>query len=254
MCIISNTINGIFNLKMFVSPNFNNTEQLVAFTVCVNNISENNFIILPIPKTEEIQFIDFTNYINFFDECNSHFSMQKKFMIYDKTKNIISLQNSFPNPIFVKDFITLETTYTEKINEKVMDFLKKNYENNNWSFIILDINYGIKKYMSFGYIHKMQNKKIYIPTKQFRLLNIETSHYLEKNNDNKNVLWDIELFLYNCSLLKNFNYLKNEEFIWNKSFQINKKKINFNFNYTKHFEKIKINGNFANTNLIAQSI
>jgi hypothetical protein len=100
----------------------------------------------------------------------------------------------------------------------------------------------------------MQNTKLYIPTKQFRLLNLETSQYLEKDNDEENVLWDIELFLYNCKLLENFNYLKNEEFIWNKSFQINKKKINFGFNYTKHFEKIKIYGNFKNTNLIAQTV
>jgi hypothetical protein len=254
MCIIANVINGIFNVKMFVSPNFNNTEQLVVFTVCVNNISDNNFIIIPVPKMEEMHFIDFSDYTPFFEECNSHFSTQKIFTLYNKTTNTTFLPKSFDNINFIKDYNLLKTTYNENINTQTLNFLQKNYENNKWSFIVLNIDYGIKKYISFGYIHKMQNNKLYIPTKQFRILNLETSPYLEKNNDTEYVLWDVELFLYNCKLLENFNYLKHEEFIWNKSFQINKKKINFNFNYTKHFEKIKINGNFKNTNLIAQTV
>ena len=50
MCIISNTINNIFNVKIFVSPNFNNTEQLVIFSVFISNISENNLITVTVPR------------------------------------------------------------------------------------------------------------------------------------------------------------------------------------------------------------
>ena len=209
---------------------------------------------MPIPKTEEIRFIDFSDYSHFFEECNSHFSIQKIFNIHNKEKYTQLYQKSIPNVIFIKDFNLLETNYFEKINLQTINFLKNNYENNNYSFVVLNLEYGIKKYIPFGYINKIQHKKIFIPTKQFKVLNLETSHYLETNEENKNILWDVELFLYNCKLLENFNNLKNEEFIWNNSFQINKKKVNFSFNYTKHFEKIKIFKMYDNIDLIAHCV
>lgn len=156
-----------------------------------------------------------------------------------------------------------------------------------FGFIICKLNSGKEKYHPLAYSHKIIDSKIFIPTKHYHqevkdnqffqgsyydprqnifnqnysLLNNTNSSYISNNQNFPNTKslnneyaddWSHSIYLYNINannnkIIKNMN-LNNK--IWNKKSVFNRKKINFEFGKCNNFEKIKINGNHPNIDLI----
>ena len=54
MCLISTEIQNVSKTKILVAPNFDKTRQLTVYSNFVNNISESNAMVLPVPNSNSI--------------------------------------------------------------------------------------------------------------------------------------------------------------------------------------------------------
>ena len=57
MCIIINPIETIYNTKIIISIN-NKLEQLTIYSNCINNKDKINYMILPVPNPNTLEFIN----------------------------------------------------------------------------------------------------------------------------------------------------------------------------------------------------
>ena len=62
MCLISTEIQQVSKTKILVAPNSDNTRQLVVYSNYVNNVSNSNAMVLPVPLPHTIKFIDLSKY------------------------------------------------------------------------------------------------------------------------------------------------------------------------------------------------
>jgi hypothetical protein len=73
MCLISEPVESVSDTKIFCGVNKEKTKQYTVYCNKVNNISNNNAMVLPVPYPNTVEFHDLSNYKNFFNDCESHF-------------------------------------------------------------------------------------------------------------------------------------------------------------------------------------
>jgi hypothetical protein len=153
MCIIINPIETIYNTKIIISIN-NKLEQLNIYSNCINNKDKINYMILPVPNPNTLEFIN----INL------------------STLNNLTQHTFYDDNIPCKEYenIILYKSYNELLSNKLFNSEKLitellNYSNKLWGFIVCQINIGNFQYMPLCYKHKMIVSHIYIPTKKFYL-------------------------------------------------------------------------------------
>ena len=92
----------------------------------------------------------------------------------------------------------------------------------------------------------------------YSLLNNTHSSYISNNQNFSNNEyaddWSHSIYLYNINANNNqtIQNMNSNKKIWNKKTVFNRKKINFDFGKCNNFEKIKINDNHPNIDLIIQ--
>ena len=281
-------------LIFLVSTNIDNTRQLIVYSNYINNISQSNAMVLPVPNPSTLKFIDLSNYKNLFNDCNNCFydpnatySYSNKSISTNGTLNVFSVGS-------YQVSVAMNLNQIQNINKNIFnlsnglnEMLNKYYNKSFFGFIICKLNSGKEKYHPLAYSHKIIDSKIFIPTKHYHqevkhtqifqgsyfdkrqnnfnqnysLLNNTHSSYISNNqifSNNKSLNieyaddWSHSIYLYNINsnnsqIIKNMNSNKK---IWNKKTVFNRKKINFDFDKCNNFEKIKINGNHQNIDLI----
>ena len=299
MCLISDDIETVSDTNILVSTNIDNTRQLVVYSNYINNLSQSNAMVLPVPNPETLKFIDLSNYKNLFNDCNSCFYNPNADFSYSTNTN--STKKSL-NVFSVGSYqvsVAMNLNQIQNIDKNIFnlsnglnEILNKYYNKSFFGFIICKLNSGKEKYHPLAYSHKIIDSKIFIPTKHYHqevkhnqifqgsyidprenifnqnysLLNNTHSSYISNNQNFSNNKssnnkssnneyaddWSHSIYLYNINannneIIKNMN---SNEKIWNKKTVFNRKKINFDFDKCNNFEKIKINGNHPNIDLI----
>lgn len=192
MCLISTEINKVSNTKIFCAASNDKNRQLIIYSNEIDNISNGNAMILPVPLPQTLKFHDLSNYKNFFDDCEACF--------YKPTKSLSFSANSIDRaenlPIFkVGSYLVSVAQNLDQLNQvngKVFilsDGLKKvlsmYYYQPYWGFIICKLGPGNNNYHPFGYSHQIIQNKIYVPTR----------HYHEKPDINDVNNWGLGLRL-----------------------------------------------------------
>ncbi len=286
MCIISLPVKSVGKTKLFVGPDVSGTNQITVYSNNVDNISDLNAMILPVPYPETVRFIDLSGQKDFFDECTKCFRqhVSRSLSSYDgfslnicndsmlKVYNVGSYKASIA--LNIGDLNKVDTSVF-KLASDCGALLESEYGNKPFGFIICKLNMGKEDYHPFAYSHKILNSTLFIPTKHYhshisntvlRTIQLnQPTQYTSKNinsysvSDSNNLTitedWDHEIYLYNCGKKsKDFEKMTNnfKNFEWTKTIpkSLHEKSIDFTFGSAKSFEKILISGPNANIDLI----
>jgi hypothetical protein len=196
MCFITNKINNVSNIQSLVHIN-DLSEQLTIYSACIDNSYDNNYMILPVPNSETVDFLNIdVSIINQLTQDNFFNNTEKSIF-----SNIEIFKSYNELLLFFKKIFIVNKCYQEL----------KNYSSKIWGFIVCKLNIGNYQYMPLCYKHKMIVSHSYIPTKKCYMLK---SHIIFNNN---NYNWDNKIYLLNTSpsivLLSLSN--KNEYYIIN---------------------------------------
>lgn len=179
MCLISTEIESVSNTKILVAPNSDNTRQLIVYSNYINNVSESNAMVLPVPFPKTIQFIDLSKYKDLFEDCakcfynpNENLGMRSFSTNSYGTKNVKSLEVFNVGSYKVSVAINMEQisrvdTKIFKLSPGLRQTLETFYHQPYWGFIICKLNSGSESYHPFAYSHQIIDSKIYIPTRHY---------------------------------------------------------------------------------------
>lgn len=180
MCLISTEIESISDTHILVAPNANNSRQLVVYSNYINNISEYNAMVLPVPFPQTIQFIDLSRYKDLFEDCAKCFYNPARSLNFANSFSTNSSNTRDDKPIHVfnvgsyKVSLAINLEQISKVDSKVFKLspglrqtLETFYYQPYWGFIICILNPGQGSYHPFSYSHQIIDSKIYIPTRQY---------------------------------------------------------------------------------------
>ncbi len=250
MCIISNEIKFVKNTKILCALSDDRKKQLIVYGNEIDNVTNNNAMILPVPNPQTIKFHDLSNYTEIFYDCSKCFyrntfgiksiSKSASLIIYDVGSYQVSIAMDL-NELQMVD----NTIFT--MSPKLNDFLTKNYNDMNFGFIICKLKKNNNKYHPFCYSHNLLNNKIFIPTKHYHVHNVMQLLYLFLPfNNNMSDDWSHEIYLYNVKPNEQILNMNSSTEIWcNKSYLKNNK-FDFLFGNCIKFTKICIIGKHEN--------
>ncbi len=256
MCIIANKIESVSKTKIFVATNPTKTKQITIYSNFVNSVVNNNAMILPIPCSKNVDFIDLSNYKHIFTDCQQSF--------YDPTNistcksKSVSMQNNTKLEIFnIGSYqVSLALNFEQLLNvnedlceltEDLKKMLRKSYSESQWGFIICKLKKGSENYHPFAYSHNIVDNKLFIPTKHFhvKLHEITFQEYWKTFDLLKTWLYS--------NIWTNYEIADDwEHDIYVLNFDINKNQYITSFNSCKeiwlcesiaHFQNIELNEN-----------
>ncbi len=174
MCLISQQINNLTNMNIFCGINKDNTHQINIISNEIDNISNGNAMIIPVPLPQTVKFYDLTNYKDFFTDCSSCFSNPIKsyslnYRDIDKAENSQYYKTS-DYTIYIAPTITHLKQFDGKIfklSNELEKILEMYYYQPYWGFIICQLKPGNSGYHPIGYSHQIIQNKIYLPTRHY---------------------------------------------------------------------------------------
>lgn len=98
--MISTEIQKVSKTKILVAPNDDKTRQLVIYSNYIDNISDLNAMILPVPLPDTVQFINLSNYKNLFEDCDECFYKPSRGNTYSMTLNMSYRTNNKSLEVF----------------------------------------------------------------------------------------------------------------------------------------------------------
>lgn len=276
MCIISNSVSKVSDTKILVAVNEKTDRQLVVYSNKVDNASQNNAMILPVPMPETVKFINLSEYKNIFDDCKKSFynpgrginlsngfevSSKGLLEVFSIGSYVVSLAKS------LSDLRRVDQSVFH-LTEGCEGLLKNDYSDPVWGFIICKLNDGLEKYHPFAYSHQLMDT-IFVPTKHYHDHKVLKGFKYNNANivnspmfstfSNNNVLnkyefaddWNHEIYLIN---VKNANTIPKSmnscHEMWNRKLFLNKNLIDFDFGEVTNFNKVVIEGSHKNIDLL----
>lgn len=293
MCLISKEVETVNDTKIFCGLNSNKTKQITVYANTINNISDNNAMVLPVPFPESVEFHDLSNYKKFFEDCDDSFYLPqtKSFGSRGLSANSYSMVDSFnskPLKVFnvgsYKVSLAKSLQDLNRVNTNVFDLssgletiLRQNYSNSHFGFIICKLVRGNESYHPFAYSHKIFNSKVFIPTKHYHdesknMFNngfnglgmfadvqgwINTKNNGKRSHDDSYADdWGHDIYLYNIDVNSNeeAKQMNTSRYEWDGSNKIKFGRLDFDLDRNcKKFQKVQINGNNPNIDLILYS-
>lgn len=286
MCLISRKVENVNNTKIFCGVDKNQSKQITVYANTVNNVSDNNAMVLPVPFPETVKFHDLSNYKNFFNDCADCFYLPKtkgvsRALMLNGNSDTYSFNMDSLKVIDVGSYkVSLAESLNDlhRVNKNVFDLsegladiLKKNYSNSNFGFIICKLAKGNESYHPFAYSHNIFNSKIFIPTKHYHDDSNNQNEYqgmfadayswanksndfMKKTNDDSYADdWGHDIYLYNIDINSNQEVKKmnKSRYLWEGSNKIQFSKLGFALDKKLYnFKKVQINGSNPNIDLI----
>jgi hypothetical protein len=184
MCIINEPA-VVANTEILVSPNYDNTRQLVVYKNEVTTIAHNNAMILPVPHIGTIKLHDLSQYENLFTDCSKSFFsnmlMRENNTEWDVLDDALQVYRYGSYNLSIvsthDDFHRLDRNYFQ-LNENVGQILRKYYDA-NIGFLVCKLRRGQGKYHPIAYSHQIYQPNImFVPTRHHHLMHEEHhSHY-----------------------------------------------------------------------------
>ncbi len=179
MCLISTEIQQVSKTKILVAPNSNKTRQLVVYSNYVNNVSESNAMVLPVPLPQTIQFINLSKYSNIFEDCAGCFynPSRAKSLSYS-TNSFNSRDDQMPLEVFnvgsYQVSLAANLDQISRVDKRIFELssglkqtLEMFYYQPYWGFIICKLAKGPESYHPLAYSHDIIDGKVYIPTRHY---------------------------------------------------------------------------------------
>lgn len=189
--MISNEIETVSKTNILVAPNDDNTRQLVVYSNYVNNLSETNAMVLPVPLPQTIDFIDLSQYSDLFEDCSKCFYNPARTMYRSLNTNSYNTRDDKPLKVFnvgsYKVSLAMNLKQLSNVDPKIFTLssglqktLEMYYYQPYWGFIICKLNSGSELYHPFAYSHQIIDSKIYIPTRHYH----QEVNWINSNNWN----------------------------------------------------------------------
>lgn len=286
MCIVSLDVASIAKTKILVGISKDKKRQLTVYSNQIENHSNNNAMILPVPFPETVQLVNLSNYKNLFEDCQSCFYNTAR-GFNTRSATLSANFDSSKLEVFhigsYKVSLAMNLSDLKRVDESVFvlsegceQTLTKNYKENFWGFIICKLAKGKEDYHPFGYSHDILGNNVFIPTKHYH----QKSNYrvMKKNNYNADTIdsspmfqmhtlntifnfnredviaddWSHEIYLYNVpNPRNNLNGVSTTGFErWNGKNGVDLNKILFDLGDLKFFDKLKIIGAHPNIDLV----
>ncbi len=288
MCIVSLNVASIADTKIFVGLSSDKRRQLTVYSNQIDNDSNNNAMILPVPFPESVEFVNLRNYKNLFEDCQSCFYNASRGVTRNATLSA-SNYNSEKLKVFhlgsYQVSLAMNLNDLKRVDENVFvlsegceETLTKNYKQSHWGFIICKLAKGNEEYHPFGYSHNLLNNDIFIPTKHYHQKNnykvmnnmsyssdtIASSPMFQTfkstlnsvfNSNREDLIaddWSHEIYLYNIpNPRNNLNGVSTTGFErWTGSNKVDLNKIDFDLGSLRFFDKLKIMGAHPNVDLV----
>jgi hypothetical protein len=264
MCIISQPVNTVSDTNILVAIDDTQTRQLVVYSNKVDNISDANAMILPVPNPTTVSFHNLGMYPNMFKDMSKAF--RSKVASVSNSYSYSYSTNSVPRTLEVFNVGSYKVSLAKNLGElKLVDSrvfklsdgcedMLKDYPS-GFGFIICKLGSGLEKYHPFGYSHDIVNKSsIFVPTKHYhshvsmenynRFSNIPYLHQTDEE-------WNHDIYLYNITgkAINDMSGITGQYF-WNNTVCV--PRFDFNFDSCRTMEKHTIRGNQDNKDLVLQ--
>ncbi len=280
MCIISQPVNTVSDTNILVAIDDTQSRQLVVYSNKVDNISDANAMILPVPNPATVSFHNLGIYPNMFKDMSKAF--RSKVASISNSYSYSYSTNSVPRTLEVFNVGSYKVSLAKNLGElRLVDSrvfnlsegcedMLKDYPS-GFGFIICKLASGVEKYHPFGYSHDIINKTtIFVPTKHYhshvsmenyapdatigrssrglynRFSNIP---YLARDTNSEE--WNHDIYLYNITgkAIGDMSGITGQYF-WNNTVCV--PRFDFNFDSCRTMEKHTIRGNQDNKDLILQ--
>ncbi len=190
MCMISTEINSVSDTKLFCAVSANGQRQITVYSNKVDNISDGNAMILPVPLPHTLQFHNLASYPDFFADCKACFSIPMKSLSYnsrqiDEAEGLVVFKVGSYLVSVAKNLQQLDLINGKvfKLSPELKEILSMYYYQPYWGFIICRLDKGSHLYHPFAYSHDVIDGKIYVPTRHYH----KTVDWTEPN------YWDLGL-------------------------------------------------------------
>lgn len=266
MCLISAAVNRVNNTQLLCAVNRNKTRQFTVYANKVDNPTLNNTMILPVPFPQTIKFHNLSDYKRIFNDCDSCFSVQAMRLEVSfgmakkcrggetlKVVSVGSYQASIANSL---DELNLVNPDVFTITNEIKQFLAKHYQSMNFGFIICKLEVGNKDYHPFAYSHDIADQKIFLPTKHFHMHINPMSYFTPQTLVDEAFAddWGHDIYLFNVTCNSNdvVKKMNKSKYVWKNICKIDMTKLDgFEIdNQCRNFEKVQINGNHPNIDII----
>lgn len=150
--MISNEILKVSKTKILVGLNYNKTKQIIIYSNFIDNLSESNAMILPVPLPETVEFINLSKYENLFEDCEKCF--------YNNTRSTRKCDSSSNNILEIFNVgsykVSLAKNLKEinnvnsnifKLSKGLKKILEKYYYQEYWGFIICKLDEGAENWI-----------------------------------------------------------------------------------------------------------
>lgn len=258
---MADEIKKVTNTEILVARN--KEEQLTVYSNKTLNYKSNNYMILPIPcSMEHVRFIDLTD-VDVFETLDDLFRIVSK--SYSFGYDTFNVEDVKYHSVGSYDVYTcasiLAINKVANIDQEIIKLLEKYYK--DYSFLMCklknDENY---KYHPLGYIHKIVNNSVFIPTRHLHI------HFKGDLYEKDIEEWDHNIYVYNYGNYQNtsyYNYNNSNKLTFknlgDQGIQRFKRqdlritnqklpKIDFNYDTVKNVTKFSISGLLTNDDLL----
>ncbi len=178
MCILSAIVDKVASTKLFTCVLNDGERQFIVYSNTVDTPIQNNTMILPVPNPESVQFVDLSQYKNFFEDCQSSF--RKKYDESYDSRYTCSLRSAAadhkPLPVYTvgsyavsivpsaADFARLDRSQFS-IERTLPPLLAQKYDDPSFGYLVCKLRKGNHSYHPFAYTHDIHtNHLLFLPT------------------------------------------------------------------------------------------
>ncbi len=239
MCIIAEYVESVTETNIFVGR-LENDHQLTIYSNKVKTLGDNTMV-LPVPTNFSVEFVDLTNYKDLFKNLHNTFkprnrggleSYSKNTMLGIKVEKVGSYVASFAKDInSIKNLDKMFGSF-----DKIMASLQKYYgPGSGFGFVVCKLIPGPEhEYHPFGYIHKMTNKELFVPTRHIHIHNNFIANFTNQT-DAKTEKYDHNIYSVDTNTKRFYHNTSNaitgtSEWVFNDSY-------NNSFNNTPFFKE-----------------
>lgn len=178
MCIVVEEAE-VSSTNIFVAPNKSKERQMVVYSNNVDTRFEKNLMVLAVPNPETVDFVDLSEYQEFFEDVDSYYSRHKIAtksydggMMYESFSATNSLHihqvGNFLASICknINDLKKIDVKTFGKINDDAMEFMKSKYSDTGYGFVVCKLKKGNYNYHPFAYTHKISGG-LFVPTMHY---------------------------------------------------------------------------------------
>ncbi len=274
MCIIAREVESVGSTKIFVAPDSKREYQLTVYSNLIENETDNNAMILPVPNPNTVTFMEI--YPSFFNDCSDCFKID-----HGRSKSFDDGARSCRETLEVHRVggylasIAKSLDEIKQADKSVFDIPEDcikvlNGYPSSYGFIICKLEKDKKEYHPFAYSHAMYYDILFIPTKHYhaikqkpnekegiqatRIRTGEIKMLFPEMHLSEGEVFDHDIYIYNgIGIESHFDKSLKYKF---KSHKLSKitNNLSFELGPCKTFKKYQIKGFFKNIDLTANII